>query len=291
MSATVLDSHTHAWGRWPYRPSVPDPATRGSLEQLLFEMDANDVEAAAVVCASIEGNPDNLGYVAEAASKVAAGRLHLIADLDCTWSATYHAPGAPERLVRLADRYPLAGVTHYVEADNDGWLLGTEADELVAAATERGLLLSLALGPAWFSDLCTLASRHRGAVFLCHHLGGLSAAGSAGTAALDQVLAAAAQPNIYLKASGFHYCSQRPWDHPWHDALGVLRALAGAFGAGRLCWGSDFPASRPFCTYRQSLEAVRTHAGFLATTERDAILGGNLSGLLAARSTTTEEKK
>ena len=29
------DSHCHIWERWPYSPAVPDPTSRGTVEQLL----------------------------------------------------------------------------------------------------------------------------------------------------------------------------------------------------------------------------------------------------------------
>ena len=35
----IIDSHTHAWPRWPYQPPVPDDESRGKIEQLLHEMD------------------------------------------------------------------------------------------------------------------------------------------------------------------------------------------------------------------------------------------------------------
>ena len=30
----VIDSHCHAWPRWPYQPAVPDDSSRGSMEML-----------------------------------------------------------------------------------------------------------------------------------------------------------------------------------------------------------------------------------------------------------------
>ena len=45
----VIDSHTHAWKYWPYQPPVPDPESRGRVEQLLWEMDrAREIDPAAV---------------------------------------------------------------------------------------------------------------------------------------------------------------------------------------------------------------------------------------------------
>ena len=41
----IADSHCHAWRRWPYDKSVPDPDHRGSIEALLYEMDTHDVRS------------------------------------------------------------------------------------------------------------------------------------------------------------------------------------------------------------------------------------------------------
>jgi L-fuconolactonase len=254
-------------------------------------MDDHGVQQAAVVCAAIDNNPDNITYVAFARDRH-PGRLHVVADLDCLWSEHYHRPGSADRLRALDDAYHLAGFTHYVRRDNDGWLDTAEADAVFAVAEERCLFVSLAAGPAWQADLRELARRHPSVPVLVHHLGGLRTAaalggGAAGTAAqeeaLAEVLRSAAVPSIHIKVSGFHYASATGWDHPWHEAAELFRRLFDAFGPGRMCWGSDFPASRRFCTYGQSLEAVRTHCGFLGEKDRAALLGGTLAALLDRR--------
>ncbi len=286
LAETLVDSHSHAWRRWPYPPLVPDEDGRGTIEQLLYEMDTNGVEQALVVCASIDGNPDNIEYVASARERH-RGRFHFVADLDCSWSATYHAPGSADRLRALDDRYELAGFTHYVQEQNDGWLLGDEADAVFSVAAERHLVVSLAASPAWQADLRVIARRHPEVPVLCHHLGEVRAADGLGSEGLAEVVASAAVPNIYVKASGFHYASERGWDHPWPDALGVLSRIFDAYGPGRLCWGSDFPASKRFCTYRQSLEAVLTHCRFFTPEDLRLVLGGTLRGVLARGASTS----
>jgi predicted TIM-barrel fold metal-dependent hydrolase len=274
----ILDSHCHAWRRWPYPPPVPDKDSRGTVDQLIYEMDTNGVSQALVVCAAIDDNTDNTEYVAAAIVRH-PGRLHLVADLDCTWSSTYHIPGSADRLRNLDDSFRLTGFTHYLETRNDGWLLSDEAEALFAVAGQRQLLASFAAGPAWQSDLRQLARRHPEVPVLCHHLGDVRAGDAAG---LAEVVASAAIPNIYIKASGFHYVSERAWDHPWPDALNALGQIFDAYGPNRLCWGSDFPASKRFCTFRQSLEAVRTHCGFFTPDDLRLVLGGTLETLLAA---------
>ncbi len=119
-----FDGHCHAWRRWPYAPPVPDEARRGTVEQLLYEMDAHGVMQALVVCAAIENNADNLDYVA-AACRAPSRPVS-------TWSPTSTAverdlprAGQRRRLRELADRYPLAGFAHYLEERNDGWLRAT----------------------------------------------------------------------------------------------------------------------------------------------------------------------
>ena len=62
----IYDAHCHAWDRWPYLPAVPDGESRGTMEQLVFEMDRNEVDKALIVCAGITHNPDNNQYVFEA---------------------------------------------------------------------------------------------------------------------------------------------------------------------------------------------------------------------------------
>ena len=61
----IIDSHCHAWTRWPYQPPVPDDEHRGKIEQLINEMDLNGVDQALLVCAQIDHNPENNAYIAE----------------------------------------------------------------------------------------------------------------------------------------------------------------------------------------------------------------------------------
>ena len=195
LGSAIIDGHCHAWRRWPYPPLVPDEDGRGTIDQLLYEMDTNGVAQAFVVCAAIDANAENTEYVASARDRH-PGRLHVVADLDCTWSATYHVPGSADRLRALDDRYQLAGFTHYVEDRNDGWLLSDEAEALFVAAEERRLVVSLAAGPAWQADLRLIAGRHPEVPVLCHHLGGVRASDGLNAGGLAEVVASAAVPNL-----------------------------------------------------------------------------------------------
>ena len=280
MPARVLDSHCHAWRVWPYAPLVPDELHRGTIDQLIYEMDLHGVAEALVVCARIDNNFDNVDYVAFARDRYTT-RLRLVADLDCTWSSTHHVPGSAERLVELDDRYDLEGFTHYVHRDNDGWLRSEEAERVFEVAARRGLLVSLAASTAWQADLREIASRYPSVPVLCHHLGGIRTDAGLGPEALAPLLESAAVPNIYVKVSGFHYAATLPWDYPWPAVVRAFRLLYDEFGAGRLCWASDFPASTRYTTYRQTVEVVRTHCDFLSAADLNAIFGGTLQSIFA----------
>lgn len=281
----MFDAHCHAWRRWPYDTAVPDPDSRGSIESLLWEMDAAGVERAAVVCARIGGgaggdgfaNEDDNAYVAAFAA-AHPDRMTAWVDVDCSWRPEYHAPGAADRLRAETDRAAVSGFTHYLREQDDGWLGSDEAAAFFAVAAERRLIASLALSPVWFGGLRAVALRHPELPILVHHLGLPRSDDDA-----RAVLGLADLGNVGVKVSGLNYNSARWWDYPYPDAGAWFRRVADAFGPHRLFWGSDWPASRDQLTYRQSIEVVREHSPFLSPAELDAVLGGNLERLVADR--------
>jgi L-fuconolactonase len=272
----IIDSHTHAWTYWPYTPEVPDPESRGRVEQLLWEMDQAGVDRAVIVCARIEHNPANNEYAAECVQRC-PDRLIQFADVDCCWNENYHRPGAAARLREAAGRYGLKGFTHYL-ADDFDWFELEEGLAFFETAAELGLIASLALGPQWQPALRKLARRFPTVTFLCHHMAGVKVGNDA---SLEEVLRSAEVPNISLKLSGFHYVSKTAWEYPYAETMPIVRKLHEHFGAERLCWGSDYPVLRFSATYQQALEAFRTHCDFVPEAEKALILGGNLERLLA----------
>lgn len=276
----IIDSHTHAWDLWPYEPKVPDPESRGRVEQLLWEMDRFGVDRAVLVCARIDHNPHNNDYVAGCLKRY-PDRLIQFADVDCSWTDTYHTPGGAARLAEAAERYELKGFTHYLKSDYD-WFDSEEGQMFFAVAAEHRLIASLALHPGWMPALRKLARRFPSVSFLCHHMAGVRATEPEPRPQLEEVLRTAECPNVYLKLSGFHYVSGTAWDYPYPDTWEVVKRLYSAFGGQRLCWGSDYPVVRFNMTYQHSLEAFRRHCSFIPASDHASILGGNLQRLLEA---------
>ncbi len=274
----IIDCHTHAWDHWPYEPPVPDPASRGRVEQLLWEMDRNKVDRAVLVCARIDHNPHNNDYGFSCVQKY-PDRLLMFADVDCSWSETYHAPGAAGRLEEGAKKYDLKGYTHYLKSDYE-WFESKEGLAFFEKTAQLGLIASLALGAGWHPALRQLARRFPSVVFLCHHMAGARAGEKPPYPNLREVLKSAEVPNIHIKLSGFHWVSQVQWDYPYADTLWIVRELYAHYGPQRLCWASDYPPVSWYMTYQHSLEVVRKHCAFIPEEDKKLILGGNMQRLL-----------
>ena len=271
----IMDSHCHAWAYWPYQPDVPDPATSGSFEQLLFEMDSNAVDRALIVCAEIDHNPQNNQYVCD---KVASqrDRFSFVIDVDSFWTDTYHTSGAAERLAAGIKRWQPAGFTHYIaEPAEDGrWLNSAYGMAMFELAQSEGIIASIHCRPQHQTHIRELAKRFPRLTILLHHMGHPKVLEPEG---LSEVLATARHDNVFVKVSGFYYSSAKPpWDYPLSDVQPVVNALYQRYGAHRLLWGSDYPGRR---NYNYRLEIVY-HWDFIPPSDMDAIMGGNLVALL-----------
>jgi len=275
----IIDSHCHAWERWPYEPPVPDFHGKGRFEQLLNEMDINGVDQAFLVCAGIEHNPHNNDYISRMSS-LYTGRIRQVADVDCSWSETYHTPGAAGRLRQAAERWSLQAFTHYMKPEDDGsWLFGEDGQAFFSTAAELGLIASIACSPHHHAALHRVAERFPQLSIFIHHLGH---PGVGDKERLAQVLASARYANIGVKVSGFYYSTQQGfWDFPYADSIReIVQPLYDTFGPRRLYWGSDYPVCLRFMTYRQAIECFRSHCDFIAEAEQALIMGENLRRLL-----------
>ena len=279
----VIDSHCHAWPRWPYQPAVPDDSTRGSAEMLLHDMDQYGVDEALIVCARIDRNDDNNQYIRDQVRKY-PDRLHQAIDIDSNWSDTYHAPQAAERLSRTLDDYPAIAVSHYLRdtPESHAWLVSDAGFAFFRVIADRNLLLSMSGGPTFHPEIRQIARQFSSMPILCPHLAGIRAS-SIEDPPVQEVLKSAEYENIFIKVSGFNYGSANEWGFPYHDRHWIARALYEHFGPERLCWGSNSPVSagRGWLTYRQTIEVVTSHCDFIPERELEMVMGGNLTTLLS----------
>jgi predicted TIM-barrel fold metal-dependent hydrolase len=99
-----------------------------------------------------------------------------------------------------------------------------------------------------------------------------------------EVLEAYRHPNLLIEIM-FPITWGGVWDYPYPEAQALIRQMRDLFGADRLIWGSDMPNVERFCTYTQCVDYVRRYCGFLTASEKDAILGGTVAGLLGIKAT------
>jgi len=95
----------------------------------------------------------------------------------------------------------------------------------------------------------------------------------------DEVLAAYRHENMLVEIM-FPISWGGVWDYPYTAAQRLIADLRDKLGADKLVWGSDMPNVERFCTYRQCVDYVRRHCGFLTASEKDLILGDTIDGLL-----------
>jgi predicted TIM-barrel fold metal-dependent hydrolase len=92
----------------------------------------------------------------------------------------------------------------------------------------------------------------------------------------DEILSCAALPNVFLELVQVQYPSTRTGDeYPFPLGRQLIEQAYRRLGAGKLVWGSDMPALERACTYRQSLDYIRTHCDFMTASEKDRVLGDN----------------
>ncbi len=134
--------------------------------------------------------------------------------------------------------------------------------------------------PADRADLIRDAVHVERAAVLVSHLGLPGAAGAAGDPLQDRlraILDLAVNPRIFVKLSGLYAIDPC---FPHAGARAAFELIADAFGLDRLCWGSDFSPVLGAVSAEEAMTLPDWVAGQLRTSERDAVLGGNLHRLM-----------
>ena len=147
----------------------------GRIEQLLHEMDVNGVDRAAVVCARSSVTRTTTP-TSPSRWRAIPNRLYQIADVDSMVAHVSPAPSTAERLAAAANRWPIAGFTHYVSNDDDGaWLTSDDGLAFFRVAEERRLLASIHCQTYHHTAIRRVAERFPSVPILIHHMGHVNA--------------------------------------------------------------------------------------------------------------------
>lgn len=90
----------------------------------------------------------------------------------------------------------------------------------------------------------------------------------------------ARHPRAWVDLAALPLLVDRQAEYPYVEAQECVRWAVDAFGAERVMWGTDYPATLNAGTYGQLLGWIRDHCSFLTAAQKAAILGGNAARFL-----------
>ena len=100
---------------------------------------------------------------------------------------------------------------------------------------------------------------------------------------LPKVLSLAAYDNVTIKITGACTLSHEPYPYP--DIWQPLKRIFDAFGIDRCFWGTDWTRAVNLLTYAEGVDAFR-NSDDLSDSDRDALMGGNVSRIYRWRPNT-----
>ena len=273
MSQKVHDIHPHIIskddGRYPRAPlggeqsdwSRERPVT---TESMVAAMDEAGVASSALVQAATCYGYDN-SYIADAIERY-PDRFTGVGTIDVL------APDAVNVLKHWIDR-GVSGLRLYTGGSklefDVSWLDDPRSFPVWEHAGEEGVPICIQTRPVGFPVTIELAKRFPDTRIILDHLARTDITDGPPYAAAQPLFALQAYPNIYLKVT------PRTFDLAASGKASpetFFAKLVGEFGAKRIAFGSNYPASSG--TLKQIVDRAKDNLKSLKKEDRDWILGG-----------------
>lgn len=269
----TIDAQVHTYERnhpgrpWAGHLAGPDEVTG---DQMVSAMDAVGVDAAILVSSF-----SLYGYDASYAQQVHArhpGRFALVKPVDPT------DPGVADTIAEWAGLPGTAGLRiMLLQQSSDPADPGL--NRILAAAARHSLAVNLlAVGAGRLQQVRELARANPDTQLVLDHLGigqpTEPPPPAEPFAALPDVLALAALPNVAIKITGA--CTLSHEAFPYADLWDPLWRIFDAFGLDRCLWGTDWTRAVGLLTYAQGVEAFRV-TDRLSDSDRATLMGGALT--------------
>jgi L-fuconolactonase len=257
-----LGGHQSEWSR-------TRPVTTAAMTAA---MDKAGVDKSALVQASTCYGYDN-SYVADAVGAYPA-RFTGVFAVDVL------APDAVERMRYWRGRGLTGlrlftiGSTMHTQAD---WIDDPRVFPAWRAAEEMGLPICMQMSQAALPQLVAMVKRFPGVKIVLDHLARPTLSDGPPYAAAAPLLGLSQYPSIYLKVTPriFQDCRDGK-----ATPESFFTKLVGEFGASRIAWGSNYPASEG--TLAELLALARTSLAFLPQADRDWIFAKTAQSLYPA---------
>ena len=281
MASHTIDIHPHVIAedrvRYPLAPigghqsdwSRERPV---SVEAMIAAMDQAGVDKSALVQASTCYGHDN-SYVADA---VAAHPRRFTG----VFSVDVLAPDAPEQMRYWRDkgmtglRLFTFGSTMHAQAD---WIDDPRAYPAWQEAGELGLPICMQMSPAGLPQLVSMVKRFAGVRVILDHLARPVLADGPPYAAAASLFQMAQYPNVHLKLTPRVVSESR---NGKASPESFFPKLVEEFGAQRIAWGSNFPASEG--SLKDSLATARNSLATLPVADREWIFAKTAQSLYPA---------
>lgn len=265
MEPPIVDAHVHVVSadeqRYPRRPDGAGTWWEYAydVDALLADMDDADVGGAVVVQAV-----SPYGHDCRMAVDAVAGhdRLAFVGSVDMG------SPDAVASLESLRAVSALTGLRLFGVGDGAPWLGDGSAGAVWESAAGTGCVLVPTLFPDALPALRRVVEAHPSVPVALDHC---AFPDFGGPGAMDRLCALAELPAVHLKVSSHNL------DHS-DDAAAFVETVVGAFGASRVCWGSDHPQHQGK-TYAEKVDLARDAARNLSPEDRALFLGGTAARL------------
>ena len=274
----IIDTHTHVSSmdteRYPFKPG-DFPTSKwwmkdATVEHLLSVFDGAGVERGVLVQGIGAYGFDNRYVVAAAATE--PERLRCVVAVDMEGPDPVADIEAVVKTGRV-DGVRLFGVGQPADAPPPDWLSDGRAAAVWEAVGALGLSLIPVLWPSGLPDLFKLVEAHPNVVVALDHCGMPDLAGGHPFPSAGALFDLADLDAIYLKVST--HVLHEAEEHG--DPAEFLDAVAGQFGADRLCWGSDHPQTQ--MPYPQMIELAKRASRNLSTDDQERFLSGTALAL------------
>jgi L-fuconolactonase len=272
MATRLIDIHPHIISpdtkRYPVAPlggeqsgwSQKRPAT---FEQYLAAMDASGVDKAAIVHSSTTYGFDN-SYLADC---VATNPKRV----DGVFSVDLFAADASQRIRRWVER-GLGGLRIFTTGSTMGQQPWLEDERILPGwdtATDLGLSICVQMTPAAVPQLEKLLKRNPKTKVVIDHMMKPPIGDGAPYPGAQFLFDLARYPNVYLKMSSRNTTEAQQGKATPETFFG---RLVKEFGANRIAWGSNFPATEG--TLQSMVDDLKKCIAFLPENDQQWIMAG-----------------
>ena len=271
----IINSQVHIWAAErpdrPWRPGakphLPEPL---GYETLRRWMDEAGVDGAILVPPPFEGDRNDLSLEA---ARAYPGRFAVMGRI---------ALENPASVALLKDwtRQPgMLGIRLNFLQEAAKRLITEGGADWFWPAAERHNIPLMVLAPSLLPAIDRIAGRHPGLRIIVDHMGcDRDDVDDAVAAKVDQVVAMARYPNVYVKVSAAPCLSTQP--PPFRNIHPYIRKAIEAFGPQRSIWGTDLTRFIQTCSYRDAIAMFTEHMDFLSQSDKEWIMGRSIATCL-----------